>query len=140
MNELPNIPELEHELRSHLELCREIHGLVQREHQQLKTAQVDDLKEFFRCRNGLLERLAGAQQQMFTHKAAWMRLNTAERAQHPQVGSLIRQNLDLIMKVVLLDRENEKLLLHHRLVPAKHMPAPERQNPSLVARRYRANS
>ena len=140
MNELPNIPELEHELRAHLELCRETHALVQREHQQLKTAQVDDLKEFFRNRDGLLQRLSGAQQQMFTHKAAWMRLNTAERAQHPQVGSLIRQNLDLIMKVVLLDRENEKLLLHHRLVPAKHMPAPERQNPSLVARRYRANS
>jgi len=40
------------------------------------------------------------------------------------------------MKIVLLDRENEKLLLQNKLMPASHLPPAGRQNPSLVARRY----
>ncbi len=139
MNDTPSIPALERDLGAHLELCRDILTRVQHEHQQLKTARVDNLEDFFRGREGMLGALAAAQKQMFTHKSVWMQLDQAERARHPSVGALIRQNLDLIMKVVLLDRENEKLLLHHRLVPPKHLPSPERQNPSLIAQRYRAN-
>lgn len=132
--------ELERELRAHLAVCEDVLAVVQREHQLLKTNRVSDLEEFFRTREGMLERVTSAQQKMLGHKAAWLRLDPAEREQHPGIGALIRQNLDLIMKIVLLDRENEKLLLANKLVPSSHLPAPERQNPSLVARRYRDHS
>ena len=132
--------ELERELRGHLELCCEILAVVQREHQQLKANRVSDLAEFFKTREGMLNRVTDAQHKMFAHKATWLRMDPAGREQYPAVGALIRQNLDLIMKIILLDRENEKLLLANKLVPSSHMPAAGRQNPSLVARRYRAHS
>ena len=128
--------ELERELRGHLELCGEILAVVQREHQHLKANRVSDLAEFFKTREGMLNRVTDAQQKMFAHKATWLRMDPAGREQYPAVGALIRQNLDLIMKIVLLDRENEQQMLRHKMVPAEHLPPPERQKPHYVAQLY----
>ncbi len=134
------LQELERDLRGHKALCGEVLAIVQREHQQLKANRISDLKDFFRTREQMLESVTNSQQKMFSHKASWLRLTPVEREKHPEIGGLIRQNLDMIMKIVVLDRENEKLLLANKLVPASHMPPPERQKPSLVAQRYRAHS
>lgn len=134
----PSFEQLASELRAHLDLCGGILATVQQEHQQLKSGGVKDLKQFFQHRHGMLEQVTSAQQKLFAHKAAWLRLTPDERTAHPEIGGLIRKNLDLIMKVVLLDRENEKLLLQNKLMPASHLPPAGRQNPSLVAQRYQA--
>ncbi|SVE50508.1 uncharacterized protein METZ01_LOCUS503362, partial [marine metagenome] len=107
--------------------------------QQLKGGGVKDLNDFFKNRNGMLERINDAQQKLFSQKAAWQQLTPEERAAQPEIAGLIQKNLDLIMKVVLLDRENEKLLLQNKLVPASHLPPAGRQNPNLVAQRYKSN-
>ena len=135
----PNLEQLANELRTHHNLCSSILVTVQHEHQQLKSGGVKDLKGFFKHRNGMLERLNDAQQKLFAQKAAWQQLTPEERAKQPEIAGLIQKNLDLIMKVVLLDRENEKLLLQNKLVPASHLPPAGRQNPNLVAQRYKSN-
>jgi len=131
------LPALEQVLRAHLTLCGELLAVVQREHQQLKTGQVDDLNGLLQAREGMLERLTRAQETLFAHKETWMALNPAQREKHPAIGALIRQDLDLIMKIVSLDRENEQLLLRHKLVPANHLPPAQRQNPNLIAQMYK---
>jgi len=131
------LPELEQELRAHLTLCGELLAIVQREHQQLKTGKVDDLGALLQSREGMLERLTHAQESLFTHKETWTALSPAQREAHPEVAALIRQDLDLIMKIVSLDRENEQLLLRHKLVPASHLPPAQRQNPNLIAQMYK---
>ena len=60
-----------------------------------------------------------------------------ERARHPGIGMLLRQNQDLIMKVIVLDRENEQCLLRRGLVPARELPPANRQRPHFVADLYR---
>ena len=135
----PNLEQLANELRTHHNLCSSILVTVQHEHQQLKSGGVKDLKDFFKHRNGMLERINDAQQKLFAQKAAWQQLTPEERAKQPEIAGLIQKNLDLIMKVVLLDRENEKLLLHNKLVPASRLPPAGRQNPNLVAQRYKSN-
>ncbi len=125
------------ELQQHLKLCEEIHGLVRAENQQLKSAAPEDLQSGAQSRKSFLGRLTSAQGQIGDHKAAWLRLPANERSQHPEISALIRQNLDLIMKIVLLDRENEQLLLRHRLVPPSKLPPAQRQNPNYVAKLYR---
>lgn len=125
------------ELQQHLRLCEEVHTLVRAENQQLKSAAPEDLQAGTQARKSFLDRLTGAQQQIADHKAAWLRLPASERARHPEIAALIRQNLDLIMKIVLLDRENEQLLLRHRLVPPSKLPPAQRQNPNYVAKLYR---
>ena len=131
------LPALEQELRAHLNLCGELLAVVQREHQQLKTGHVDDLNALLQAREGMLDRLTRAQETLFAHKETWMALNPAQRAEHPSIAALIRQDLDLIMKIVSLDRENEQLLLRHKLVPANHLPPAQRQNPNLIAQMYK---
>ena len=135
----PNLEQLANELRTHHNLCSSILVTVQHEHQQLKSGGVKDLKDFFKHRNGMLERINDAQQKLFAQKAAWQQLTPEERAKQPEIAGLIQKNLDLIMKVVLLDRENEKLLLQNKLVPASRLPPAGRQNPNLVAQRYKSN-
>ena len=135
----PNLEQLANELRTHHDLCSSILVTVQHEHQQLKSESVKDLNDFFKNRNGMLERINDAQQKLFAQKAAWQQLTPEERTAQPEIAGLIQKNLDLIMKVVLIDRENEKLLLQNKLVPPSHLPPAGRQNPSLVAQRYRSN-
>lgn len=135
----PNLELLANELRTHHNLCSSILVTVQHEHQQLKSGGVKDLKDFFKHRNGMLERINDAQQKLFAQKAAWQQLTPEERAKQPKIAGLIQKNLDLIMKVILLDRENEKLLLQNKLVPASRLPPAGRQNPNLVAQRYKSN-
>jgi len=131
------LPALEQELRAHFTLCGELLVIVQREHQQLKTGQVEDLSGLLQAREGMLERLTQAQETLFAHKETWQALSPAQREQHPDIAALIRQDLDLIMKIVSLDRENEQLLLRHKLVPASHLPPAQRQNPNLIAQMYK---
>ena len=134
----PNLEQLANELRTHHDLCNSILSTVQHEHQQLNSGSVKDLKDFFKHRNGMLDQIKDAQQKLFAQKAAWQQLTPEERNAQPEIAGLIQKNLDLIMKVVLIDRENEKLLLQNKLVPPNHLPPAGRQNPSLVAQRYRS--
>ena len=128
--------DLARELRALLHTGQQIPGHVQREHQQLKSGAVTDLPSLITPRRGVLEQLTEAQDRVFAHKADWLRLAPSERQRHPEIPALIRQNLDLIMKIVLLDRENEQQMLRHKMVPAEHLPPPERQKPHYVAQLY----
>ena len=134
-----NLEQLTTGLHTHHDLCNSILATVQHEHHQLKSGSVRDLKDFFIHRNGMLDQIKDAQQKLFAQKEAWQQLTPKERNAQPEIASLIQKNLDLIMKVVLIDRENEKLLLQNKLVPPSHLPPAGRQNPSLVAQRYRSN-
>ncbi len=134
------IAELKRELDSHLALCGEILSTVEKEHQRLKSGGVDNLVEFFKGREGVLERLTQAQKRVFSYKADWLGLPATVRARHSAIGTLIRQSLTLITRIISLDRENEQLMLHRQLVPSRHLPAAQRQNPSLVSKIYRNNA
>jgi hypothetical protein len=52
----------------------------------------------------------------------------------------MRQNQDLLMKILVLDRENEQALLRHGLVPVRDLPSVNRQRPHFVAQMYRRQS
>jgi hypothetical protein len=67
----------------------------------------------------------------------WQKFSPDERARHPEIGMLLRQNQDLTMKIIVLDRENEQSLLRRGLVPARELPSVNRQRPHFVAELYR---
>ena len=125
------------QLNSHIELCGQILAVVQQEHQQLKAGAVDDIAAFQAGRQGMLERLTTAQEGILAHQDSWTSLPAAERDKRPDIAKLLKESTDLIMKIVSLDRENEQLMLRHKLVPPNHLPPAERQNPSLVAKLYK---
>jgi hypothetical protein len=130
-------PALIADLRGHLALCAEILALVERENQALRGPAGYAAFEFHRARQDLLPRLTRSLQQLREHRLTWQRLSPAERRQYPECEPLLRQGQDLIMKIVLLDRENEQALLRHGLVPPTQLPSVNRQRGHYVAELYR---
>jgi hypothetical protein len=127
------------ELQEYLRICDEVHNIVRRENQCLKSAEPENIHSFQQSRKELLQRLTNTQVRLSAHKASWLRVPPSARAKYPEVGNLIRQTLDLIMKTIVLDRENEQLLLRHRMIPANRLPSANRQNPHFVAQLYKSS-
>ncbi len=92
--------------------------------------------EFFQLKKTLLPRLNQSLDALRGHRVNWQKLGRDERARHPEIGMLLRQNQDLIMKIILLDRENEQTLLRRGLVPPRDLPSVNRQRPHFVAGLY----
>lgn len=126
-------------LQSHLDLCGEILALVERESRTLHEPDSPTQFETLQQKRALLVRLTQSSVRLAELRAAWQRLSAAERAQKTGVIRLMRQNQDLIMRIVVLDRENEQALLRRGLVPPRHLPPANRQRPHYVAELYRRN-
>jgi hypothetical protein len=129
--------EIEKDLRQHLTLYREILTATERDRQVLRSSDGPPSSESTLLRKQLLARLNQSLDGLRRHRQGWEHLGVAERARHPQIGALIRQNQELIMKIIVLQRENEQGLLRQGLVPAKHLPALNQQRPHYVADLYR---
>lgn len=129
--------EISDDLKARLALCQELlHGL-EREAQALRRPDNPSLYEFHQLRKKLLPLLTRSLDDLRRHRSNWQKLSLEERARHPEIGVLLRQNQDLTMKVILLDRENEQGLLRRGLIPANQLPSANRQRPHFVADLYR---
>ncbi len=125
------------DLKEHLEIGHELLGLIEREGQNLRQPGKPALFEFYQSKKALLPRLDKSLDNLRKHRTNWQRLGPDERARHPEIAVLLRQNQDLTMKIILLDRDNEQCLLRRGLVPPRELPAAERQRPHFVADLYR---
>lgn len=125
------------DLQGHLALCQEILALVETERHALHHSESGPSFESYQAKKNLLPRLNQSLNQIRQHRATWQKLSPAERAQHEEVPALLRQNQDLIMKIIVLDRENEQALLRKGLVPPRQLPSAQRQRPHFVADLYR---
>jgi len=133
-------PELHRPLEEHLALCAEILALTEWENQALKGPATASRAQACQARKAILPRLnecAGALRRV---RQAWQQLSADERARSPELVSLIRKNQDLLMRILMLDRENQQVLLQRGLVPARHLPPPQAQRPHFVADLYRRNA
>ncbi len=123
-------------LREHLQLCQNTLALVEREHQSLRDPAIAAPARLQNEKKDLLLHLAESLNRLRQHRMEWTQLSPAERMQHPDVAALLRQNQDVIMRIVMLDRENEQALLRRGLLPPAHLPPSQRQRPLYVANLY----
>jgi hypothetical protein len=141
MNASPIPPaELTKHLREFLALCQEILSLTGRENQALTSSDPYQPFEFFQGRKTLLSQLDSALNLLPTWRRAWQLLSPVERAQYPEVKSLLQTVQDSVVKILLLDRENQQALLRQGLLPARHVPSFASQQPHYAARVYRRHS
>ena len=129
--------EITDELKARLALCQELLHVIEREAIALRRPDQPSLFEFFQLRKNLLPRLTQSLDTLRRHRLDWQKAPPEERAARPEIGMLLRQNQDLTMKIILLDRENEQSLLRRGLVPARELPSVTHQRPHYVANLYK---
>src|SRR5580765_7311661 len=127
-------------LREHRRVCSEILKLVEKENTLLRTERAEAAFALRGTRKNLLAELSDSLDKMREIRIAWLRLAPEQRQGHPEIAELLRENQNLIMKVLVLDRENEQTLLRQGLVPARQVPSANRQRPHFVANLYQRNA
>jgi hypothetical protein len=123
-------------LQAHLTLCGEVLELVTRESEALRGTDAFVSQTFAQQRNALLPRLTQSLDSLRRTRETWQQMDPADRARQTEAESLMRRSQDLIMKIIVLDRENEQALLRRGLVPPGQFPAANRQRPHVVAAQY----
>jgi len=130
----------ERDLRAHLALCEKVMDLAVRENQALSNPSSYSPFEFYHHRKNLLPRLEESLMALRKWRNRWQQASPAERAGCSEVKALFQSVQTLLMKVLLLDRENQQALLRHGLLPAQHFPSRAVQQPHCVADIYRRHS
>jgi hypothetical protein len=137
--ELPFTSEMIADLRAYQALCDEALVLTSRENQALSGGGEYQSFEFYQLRTGLLPRLESALVQLRKWREIWLRVSPTERAGCSEVKVLFQSVQSLLMKLLLLDRENQQALLRRGLVPPRHLAtaAVQVQKPNFVANVYK---
>jgi hypothetical protein len=123
-------------LQDHLEVCSKLLALAQKEAAALKSATPFPAATIQAERRVLLSRLESALQLLGQKQLLWQQLGPERRARSAQVNPLIQTALDTIMRILVLDRENEQALLRRGLLPVRSLPPVEQSHPHCVARLY----
>ena len=124
-------------LRENLALYRELLTVVESECGELRESTGGPLARHYDARKKLLPRLADSLRPLSRARAIWQGTDAGGRAAHPEVGELIRESQDLLMKIIVLDRENEQALLRQGRLGARDLPSVNRQRPHFVSELYR---
>lgn len=102
-------------------LGRQILDLVEQEATLLSQGADSLPKQTSAAKQRLLPQLTESLKSLRQHREAWQRLSPAEKAQQSDVSAALRSTQDLLLKVILRDRENEQRLLRSGSIPSRHL-------------------
>lgn len=123
-------------LEQHLAVCNQLLELAQKESEALKSAAPFPAAETRAQRITLLNGLKSALTELVHRRTLWYPTGTVSVTRDPQVARLVTSCLDTIMRILVLDRENEEQLLRRGLLPARSLPAAGQARPHFVAGLY----
>lgn len=121
------------ELQQQRVVCGDILALVQTEHDALANEEYQ-ASTANDVRKDLLERLSNSLNSIRRQRVAWQQSAPRGVARNPQLDTLLKSNLDLIMRIIVLERENEQLLVRRGLLPPGRFPG---KQPHFVSDVYR---
>ena len=128
------------DLRAFLLLCEEALALTVCENQIFAAGPDYQPAEFLPRRQSLLSSLDQAVASLKNIRLVWQQADPAERDRCGEVKSLFQAVQGTLMKVLLLDRENQQAMLRRGLVPVQHLPAAAAQRPHFVTGLYQKHS
>ncbi|MGA2662802.1 MAG: hypothetical protein ABSH34_35425 [Verrucomicrobiota bacterium] len=127
-------------LREHLGVCNALLELARKEAQALKSPAPFPAMAIQVERKALLCRLEYALKLLGQKRNLWNCSGKERAPGDPRFTRLLRTALDTIMRVLVLDRENEQQLLRRGLLPACCLPPAEQSRPHYVARLYQRHA
>ena len=123
-------------LAAHLTVCNELLALAQKESEALKNSSPFPATMVQSERKALLIRLESALNGLVEKRNLWQQPGMEAVARDPQVARSVQLCLDTIMRILVLDRENEQNLLRRGLLPIRSLPPAEQTRPHYVADLY----
>jgi hypothetical protein len=123
-------------LQEHLGVCDDLLRLSQKEAEALGNPAPFPAGAMQAERRDLLARLQSSAESVSKERERWQQLRTPTSETSPELAALVQRALDTIMRVLVLDRENEQNLLRRGLLPARCLPGAEQSQPHFVARTY----
>ena len=127
-------------LREHLGVCGDLLTLAQKEAEALRQPGPFPAAEIQSERKELLVRLESSSRSVAAQRTRWGELNAPGCETPPEFAGLVQTTLDTIMRVLVIDRENEESLLRRGLLPARALPRAEQSQPNFVARTYQLHA
>lgn len=121
-------------------LCEDALALAQREHQALASQAAFEHREFDQRRTKLLPDIELLLGRFRSHRTAWEGVLQSQRERFPELKRLFQRIQNLLMKIMVLDRENQQAMLKRGMVPVNHLPAAGARQPHYVEGLYRKNS
>ena len=137
---MTGVDQLAADLRTHRNLCEEVLRQAESEINVIDRQNGAPFPERIDAKKKVLAELTQSLDKIREHRVAWLKVEPTVRQAHPEITELLRENQNLIMKILVIDRENEKALLRRGLVPNREIPPARRQQPHFVANLYRRNS
>lgn len=131
---------LDSDLRAFARVCERVLSLARHEHQALSGPGTFEHREFHQQRAELLPDIESLARKFRSHRAAWRQLPQAQRDRFEELKRLFQNIQNLLMRVMVLDRENQQAMLKRGLVPVQHIPEAGARQPHYVADLYRKNS
>jgi len=136
----PLAAQLAADLRAFLALCEDALALATSENQLFNAGPDYQPSDFLSRRKTLLFNLEQAVVNLKHLRQAWQQTDPAERERCGEVKSLFPAVQGTLMKVLMLDRENQQAMLRRGLVPPQHLPAAAAQRPHFVTGLYQKHS
>ncbi len=121
-------------------ICEKVLSLARSEHRALSGHANYPQVKFYETRETLLADIEEMLPKFRRHRMAWEQVSQSQRELFTDLKGQFHNIQGLLMRIMLLDRENQQTMLKHGLVPAKHLPATAAQRPHFVADLYRRNS
>jgi len=134
---LPFAADLVRDLRTHQELCQQALTMMLSEGQALSGPDKYEAFTFCQRRKDLLTAIEASLNNLRRWRQLWQQVSLDERAGLPDVSQLFQTIQGFMMRILLLDRENQQAMLRRGLVPAQHLPAVASQQSHFVAGVYR---
>jgi hypothetical protein len=128
------------DLRAFVRICEEILLLARREHESLSGAGDYEHREFHQRRTELLPDIESLLRKFRAHRAAWQNLPQSTRDRFEDLKRMFQNVQNLVMRVMVLDRENQQAMLKRGMVPVQHIPPAAARQPHYVADLYRKNT
>jgi hypothetical protein len=131
---------LARELQGFLGLAREFLAVFTEENLALRRPQPWSPKVSCEQRNRLLPRLESGLIQLRSLRLWWERMPAGQRESCSDIRDLFRDIQNLLPRLLLLDRENQREMLRQGLLPATQLPAAAALRPNFVASLYRRHA
>ncbi len=127
-------------LREHLGVCGDLLLLAQEEAEALRQPGPFPAARLQAARKDLLVRLESSSRLVASQRNRSGQLSVEDCESPTELVDLVQTTLDMIMRVLVIGRENEESLLRRGLLPARSLPRAEQSQPSFVALTYQRHA